>query len=393
MARKKSSRSSTRRKSSGAVKRTEKEPAPLTAAQVSRNRALRPTKKAPRVDVNLATFRVPRGAKPVILKVRGKADTYRLSFSTSEIHIKQSVPFDRIPTQKPTRTKLSARALKRAEIGLRPDHVAVKFTPKRVKLSKREQAHPPAGYKYPRGVDRPTNVFVPDQRFIYLDNSFPWRTVGRVTTPLGTCTGCTIGSRLLLTANHCIQWNSGGTAGWVRFEPMYYNGPGIYGAAWATRVIHWIQTTPANGLTDSETAFDYVVCVLDRRIGDTVGFAGYRTYSNGWNGGSFWQHMGYPSDLTGSQRPAFQGNCAISSVGNQSTVGRTGFVLGHFNDVVGGHSGGPVWGWWSNEPWPRVVGVQSAEANTPAFNTAGDNEFGGGPALSELITWARANYP
>ncbi len=67
--------------------------------------------------------------------------------------------------------------------------------------------------------------------------------------------------------------------------------------------------------------------------------------------------------------------------------------MGHFNDITGGHSGGPVWGWWSGEAWPRVVGVQSAEASTPAYNTSGDNEFGGGPALSSLISWARSEYP
>jgi hypothetical protein len=39
-----------------------------------------------------------------------------------------------------------------------------------------------------------------------------------------------------------------------------------------------------------------------------------------------------------------------------------------------------------------VVGTQSAEASAPAMNTSGDNEFGGGPALSSLISWARSNY-
>ena len=48
---------------------------------------------------------------------------------------------------------------------------------------------------------------------------------------------------------------------------------------------------------------------------------------------------------------------------------------------------------WTGENWPRVIGVQSAEANIPAYNTSGDNEFGGGPALSALISWARSNYP
>jgi hypothetical protein len=153
-----------------------------------------------------------------------------------------------------------------------------------------------------------------------------------------------------------------------------------------------MQTTPANGLTDHETAFDYVVCVLDTRIGDVVGYPGYRTYNENWNEGSYWQHMGYPSDLSGGERPAFQGGCVISNVDSESTSGQTGYVLGHFNDVVTGHSGGPIWGWWSGEPWPRVVGTQSAEANIPANNTSGDNEFGGGPALSSLISWARSHY-
>jgi hypothetical protein len=102
--------------------------------------------------------------------------------------------------------------------------------------------------------------------------------------------------------------------------------------------------------------------------------------------------MGFPVDLSGAERPAFQGSCVISSVGSESASGQTGYVLGHFNDVVPGHSGGPVWGWWSEEPWPRVVGTQSAEASAPAMNTSGDNEFGGGPALSSLISWARSNY-
>jgi hypothetical protein len=83
----------------------------------------------------------------------------------------------------------------------------------------------------------------------------------------------------------------------------------------------------------------------------------------------------------------------ISSVEDRQTVGRTGFVLGHFNDAVGGHSGGPVWGWWGEEPWPRVLGTQSAEADVPNDSTSGDNEFGGGPALTQLIAWARDNRP
>jgi V8-like Glu-specific endopeptidase len=313
---------------------------------------------------------------------------------------KRVFTLDNVPSEVPKTSKKLPSAIERKlkkvrPDGVRPGYFPLSFIPQKVELKLSERAFPPFDFEYRRGeeiLDRPTNVFAPDDRYIYQDTNFPWCTVGRVDTPLGFCTGCTIGPRLLLTANHNIQWNDDNTAGWVRFRPAYYNGSSPFGEAWATRVIYWRKTTPADGLSNSETAFDYVVCVLDTRIGDYIGYSGYRTYSDSWNGGSYWQHLGYPSDLSGGERPAFHGNASISSVEARSTSGQDGYVLGHFNDIVSGHSGGPVWGWWDGEPWPRVVGSQSTEARTPSMDTSGDNEFGGGPALSSLISWARSNY-
>jgi hypothetical protein len=62
-------------------------------------------------------------------------------------------------------------------------------------------------------------------------------------------------------------------------------------------------------------------------------------------------------------------------------------------DVTPGHSGGAVWGWFDQEPWPRVVAVQSAEANCPITSDTQFNCAGGGPALSALIAYARSAYP
>jgi V8-like Glu-specific endopeptidase len=370
-------------------------PAPLTSAQVGRLKALPPEADPPeRVTLNLGTFRLPEATEATIIPVAGSADTYHVQVDLPGEALGRRLPYERIPTIKLDRAALRKPGLDEVRPdGLRPPYLAIDFRPGRVRLTRAERAHPPSDFKYPEGVDRPCNVFPPDQRYIYQDTSFPWCTVGRVDSPLGTGTGCTIGPRLLLTANHAIQWNSDGTAGWVRFRPAYYNGSVPFGEAWATQVIWWMQATPGNGLTDQETAFDYVVCVLDRNMGDVVGYPGHRTYDSGWNGGSYWQHTGYPGDLSGAERPAYQGSCIISTVGAQSAAGQTGQVLGHFNDAVGGHSGGPVWGWWGGEPWPRVVGTQSAEAPVPGSSTSGDNEFGGGPALSSLITWARSNFP
>jgi len=75
--------------------------------------------------------------------------------------------------------------------------------------------------------------------------------------------------------------------------------------------------------------------------------------------------------------PAFQGKRGA------------GYMMGHFNEFTPGQSGGSIWGWWGNEPWPRVDGVGSIIGDTlvksPSVGTAGDNGYGGGPALSALI--------
>jgi len=285
---------------------------------------------------------------------------------------------------------VTARKVKRINAdklssGFYPAHLPLRYAPRLL-----EKARPPKKIRY--GADIPNSVFAPDTRYIFRDTSFPWCTTGRVDTAGGVCTGTMIGRRLMLTGSHCIQWTSTG-AGWVKFTPSYYNGSEPFGVAWATRVIYWARADGSDGLSDQETAFDYVVLVLDRNLGDVTGYPGYRTYSSSWNGGSYWQQIGYPGDLSSSQRPAFFGGGSIESVQSKSTSGQTGSVLGHFMDTSGGHSGGPYWGWWDGEPWPRLVGVDSTSPATPGSGTTGDNEAGGGPALSSLIAYARANYP
>jgi V8-like Glu-specific endopeptidase len=262
--------------------------------------------------------------------------------------------------------------------GYRPDHLPVRVRPELFQGPRKKIKH---------GMDIPNSVFAPDTRFIYQDTSFPWSTVGRVDNENGYCTGTMVGRRLMLTANHCIVWKDDG-AGWVKFTPAFYNGNAPFGIAWATRVIYWTQVDGSDGLSNTETAFDYVVLVLDRNMGDLTGYAGYRTYNSSWNFGNYWQQLGYPSDLSSGQRPSFFGGGAIISARSRDAAGQEGFVLSHFIDTVGGQSGGPYWGWWEDEPWPRVVGDDSTSPRG-----IGANEAGGGPALSSLISWARTNYP
>ena len=272
----------------------------------------------------------------------------------------------------------------RTSAGYYPEHLQLVYSPKKI-----ERARP---VKLRRGYGIPNSVFPPDSRFEFQDTAYPWSTVGRVDTANGSCTGTMVGRRLMLTGSHCIQWTATGT-GWVKFTPSYFNGSAPFGVGWAQRVISWLKADGSDGLSDLETAFDYVVVVLDSNIGDLTGYTGYRTYSSSWNNGNFWDQLGYPGDLTGGQRPVFFDNGAITSVGTHTTSGQQGYVLGHFMDTSGGHSGGPYWGWWANETFPRVIGTDSTSPQNPGPSTSGDNEAGGGPALSSLIAYARQNYP
>src|SRR3546814_9393179 len=99
-----------------------------------------------------------------------------------------------------------------------------------------------------------------------------------------------------------MVWGRGNTAGWVRFRPSFFDGNAPFGEAWATR---WYAFRKVTGPTidSTEAREDYVVLVLDRRIGETCGWLGSRTYSDSWDGGSYWRHIGYPGDLAGGQRP------------------------------------------------------------------------------------------
>lgn len=369
---------------------------PLTSEQLADRPSLSAEGTPPtNLVLNQGTFRLPPGATARLVSLPNAPDTYQIQVDIRADTFGQRAPFDSIPATPLTREQVPEGEPADIE-GIHPSHLPLSFVPSRIDLPLSERARPPFDFDYVRDdeiLDRPTNVFTPDDRYIYRDAAFPWCTIGRVDTALGYCTGCTIGPRLLLTANHQIQWNADGTAGWVRFRPAYYNGSVPFGEAWAVETLFWTTVTGGDGLSNQETAFDYVVCVLDSPIGDVVGYPGARTYREEWNGDDPWQHMGYPSDLTGGERPAFHGQAVVSSVEGRQTAGRTGSVLGHFNDIVGGHSGGPVWGWWGEEPWPRVVGTQSTEANVPNDSTSGDNEFGGGLALTQLIQWARDNRP
>jgi V8-like Glu-specific endopeptidase len=264
----------------------------------------------------------------------------------------------------------------------RPDHLALQPAPRELPSRLRT----PPFFQSLRGPDdvklgnQATTIFPPDNRMVFADTSYPWSTCGRVDSPLGQGSGAMVGPRHLLTVSHVIQWNSDGSAGWVRFRPAYFAPSQPFGDAWAVRTYYKykVQGPTVDWI---ESMYDYVVCVMDRRIGDWTGWLGGKGYTDAWDGGAYWAHVGYPGDLTGGNRPTFQGGISLDGVWWEPDAHE---AMSHLGDVWPGQSGGPFFGWWSG--WPYAVGVQSSQNSS-------ENNASGGQDLVDLILRARADFP
>jgi V8-like Glu-specific endopeptidase len=264
--------------------------------------------------------------------------------------------------------------------GFLPDHldrrVVPQALPKHFHMGKRIEA------LQKRGLNYATTVFAPDDRYTFNDTSFPWCTVGRVDVAGGWASGTLIGPRHVLTVSHTIAWGPNNTAGWVKFTPSYFDGSEPFGVAWAQWTYYDYKVSGPT-IDNTEEQYDYVVCVLDRRIGDITGWMGSRSYTDGWDGGSYWSHVGYPGDLASGSRPSFQNNIALDGSSSEPDEHE---IMTHKADVWPGQSGGPMFGWWSGEPWPRVVSVQS-------WQNTSSNGASGGANLVDLIIRARNDFP
>jgi V8-like Glu-specific endopeptidase len=266
--------------------------------------------------------------------------------------------------------------------GFLPEHLALNpQKPLLDKRFKRGKFFDPL-QKLKKGEYMATTIFPPDQRLVFSDTSFPWCTTGRVDVTGGWGSGVLIGPRHLLCASHMMTWNPDNTVNQVTFTPSYFDGNAPFGNS---GIVHWYAYQKVVGpiLNGSQIEQDYVVLVLSNRLGDACGWMGTRDYSDSWNGLADWSHIGYPGDLTGGARPTFQNAIAVNSTAGSDPTDEELFQKA---DVWPGQSGGPFFGWWSGESWPRVVGVQSAQ--NPQTNLAG-----GGNDISNLVIQAQNDFP
>jgi V8-like Glu-specific endopeptidase len=291
-------------------------------------------------------------------------------------HAKQAVPpkplFPNIPTKHLTHSDLVGREAGRSTEAFRPRDVEHSFAPAGLAPSPRRTI---------KAKDKqlvPTNIFPPDRRYLFYDTSYPWRTLGRVTSPRGSGTGVLIGPQHLLTVSHIVQWNNDGTAGWLQFAPMYYGGTTPFGTANAT--LTYFYRKVGGSPSDADVAEDYVVCILDQRLGDRLGWMGSRVYTEDWDDGAYWDQVSFEdADAPGP----FGFIIDIDSGDGLDIETETA-------SITFGDSGGPYFGWWDGEVGPRVVAVQSAQGYLEGDN---DNWAGGGDPMVHMIVQALSDHP
>lgn len=194
-----------------------------------------------------------------------------------------------------------------------------------------------------------------------------------------------VGRRIMITAQHCVEFTSGNNFKSFKFSPAYNGKPNSQiGTANADKVYYWNKINPDDGLSSEEVANDYVLVVLDRPIGDKSGYLGYKTWQDSWKNKKAWVSIGYPGDKGNTKKPVFCPQEAVTDV--KSFDGGKFKMLTHEIDIYKGQSGSPIYGQFGSGYF--LVGVHSAENKGEHFNCGA-----GGSMLSSIIKFGRKEYP
>lgn len=247
-------------------------------------------------------------------------------------------------------------------------------------------AYAPKGVRFPvptkivhRGRELQPRVDLPprgDQQFYNDPGSYPWRCVCRITNAYGKVgSGVLVGPQHILTASHCVAWS---TTESEKIE-VHRAGNVSQAVAFDTVAIAFTQiegdSAPSDVLDE-----DYAVLVTNERLGDRFGWLGSREYNASWDGGRYWDTMGY---VLNSTFPLFQLGQWLDE--DELDLG-SGRAMTTSADLLSGQSGSPMFGQWSGNLY--VVAVMSSDDPPES-----ENWCAGGSDLPRLVRFALDNHP
>jgi hypothetical protein len=230
----------------------------------------------------------------------------------------------RVPLGADVQEGLPGRSLKQItvddlEVGADDDRSEDSFRPDWLTLAFQPRVAPPQPPRPVRFLRRRNGVLVVpelvignDDRVVFTPLAWPWTLIGRIDTwvafpgntfsPAGSGTGALVGKNVVLTASHLVPWwaEALGRPWMMKFVPAYYDGFSKLGAGVYSYV------SELRGYADHSQGDDMAVLKLYQPLGESLGFFGYKTYNDDWEGDDRWIIMGYPAAVAGGNRPSLQ---------------------------------------------------------------------------------------